>query len=144
MKLPQLSVFLENKPGQLKTACQKLAEADINILTLSLADTQKYGILRLIVQDWKHAQKVLEQAGCVVKKTDVLAIEVADQPGGLAGILEKAEKANLNVEYMYAFSMSSCDRAVLIFSFEDVDSAAELLKAQGVNIIDSVDFYSRV
>ncbi len=144
MKLPQLSVFLENKPGQLKTACQKLAEANINILTLSLAETKKYGILRLIVQDWKRAQQVLEQSGFVVKETDVLAVEVAAQPGGLAGILEKAEKANLNVEYMYAFSMSSCDRAVLIFRFDDVDAAAQRLSDQGVNIIDSVDFYSKV
>ncbi len=144
MKLPQLSVFIENKPGQLMTACQKLAEADINILTLSLADTKKYGILRLIVQDWKRAQAVLEQAGFVVKETDVLAVEVANEPGGLAGILEKAEEAKLDVEYLYAFSMSSCDRAVLIFRFEDADVAAERLREQGVNIIDSVDFYSRV
>ncbi len=144
MKLPQLSVFLENKPGQLKTACRTLAEAGVNILTLSLADSKRYGILRLIVQDWKRAQEVLEQAGFVVKETDVLAVEVADEPGGLAGILEKAEQASLNVEYMYAFSMSSCDRAVLIFRFEDADAAAGRLKAQGVNIIDSVDFYSRV
>ncbi len=144
MKLPQLSVFLENKPGQLKTACQKLAEANVNIMTLSLADSKRYGILRLIVQDWKRAKEVLEQAGFVVKETDVLAIEVADKPGGLAGILEKAEKANLNVEYMYAFSMSTCDRAVLIFRFDDIDAAVERLKAQDVSIIDSVDFYSRV
>ncbi len=144
MKLPQLSVFLENKPGQIMTACKKLAEANINIMTLSLADSKQYGILRLIVQEWKRAKEVLEQAGFVVKETDVLAIEVADKPGGLAGILENAEKAGLNVEYMYAFSMSSCDRAVLIFRFDDIDTAAERLKEQGVNIIDSVDFYSRV
>ena len=88
MKLTQLSVFLENKPGQISLPCKALAKAEINILTLSLSDTQQFGILRLIVRDWQQGQTVLEQAGCVVNVTEVVAIEVADRPGGLAELLE--------------------------------------------------------
>src|SRR5690606_18352757 len=83
MKLKQLSLFVENRPGQMKTPFKALAEAGVNILTLSLADTQQFGILRLIVQDWERAKRVLEQAGCVVNVTEVVAIEVEDRPGGL-------------------------------------------------------------
>src|SRR5512135_1384483 len=104
MKLHQLSLFLENKPGRLTHPCRALAKAGINILTLSLADTRQFGILRLLVRDWQKAKTVLEQAGCVVNITEVVAIEVADRPGGLEQILEVIEKGKLNVEYMYAFT----------------------------------------
>ena len=139
MKLQQLSVFLENKPGQLKDACDLLAREEINIQTLSLADTKQFGILRLIIKDWERAKSVLEQGGFVVKLTEVLAIEVSNRPGGLAEILGPIEAAKLNVEYMYAFSSARNDKAILVFRFSDVDSAIEKLKAAGVNMIDSVD-----
>ena len=139
MKLQHLSVFLENKPGQLKDACDLLAREEINIQTLSLADTKQFGILRLIIKDWERAKSVLEQGGFVVKLTEVLAIEVSNRPGGLAEILGPIEAAKLNVEYMYAFSSARNDKAILVFRFSDVDSAIEKLKAAGVNMIDSVD-----
>ena len=104
MKIKQVSVFLENKPGQLLAPCQVLAEAGINILTLSMADTQQFGILRLIVRDWNRAKDLLEKAGCVVRLTDVLAVEVDDRPGGLAAIVRVIERTGLNIEYMYAFT----------------------------------------
>ena len=117
MKIQQLSIFLENKPGRLVAACEVLAAAGINLITLSLADTQRFGILRLIVRDWQRAKEVLEAAGLVVKVTDVLAIEVPDQPGGLAGVLRAIERAAINVEYMYAFTEKVGDKAVLVFRF---------------------------
>ncbi|HOC38806.1 MAG TPA: amino acid-binding protein, partial [Thermodesulfobacteriota bacterium] len=83
MKLTQLSVFLENKPGRLTEPCRVLAEEGIDILTLSLADTQQFGILRILVRDWERAREVLEQAHCVVNATEVVALEVEDRPGGL-------------------------------------------------------------
>ena len=76
MKIHQLSMFLENKPGRLSEPCRLLADAGINILTLSLADTQQFGILRIIVRDWEKVRKVLESAGCVVNVTEVVATEV--------------------------------------------------------------------
>ena len=95
MKIRQLSLFLENRSGQLRIPCQVLGEAGIDILTMSLADTQQFGILRLIVKDWEKAKRVLEAAGFVVNVTDVLAIDVPDRPGGLASVLESFEKAGL-------------------------------------------------
>ena len=143
MKIHQLSVFLENKPGQLRTACEVLAKARINLVTLSLADTAQFGILRLIIQDWQKAKTVLENAGCVVKVTEVLALEVADRPGGLAQILEIVDRAGVNIEYMYAFAEKRGDRASLVFRFTDPDAALQVLQAAGINPIGSIELFSR-
>jgi len=142
MKLHQLSVFLENKPGQLKAVCQTLAAAHLNIQTLTLADTKEFGILRLLLQDWERARAVLADAGYVANVTEVLALEVADHPGGLAAILDAIEQANLDVKYMYAFTFGRSDKAVLIFRFDDPDAALALLKARGVNVVGEVELYS--
>ena len=143
MKIPQLSMFMENKPGRLSDPCRRLAEAGINIVTLSLADTQQFGILRLIVRDWEKAREVLAQAGCVVTVTEVVATEVEDRPGGLATILEVIEKAGLNIEYMYAFTFRSGDKAVLVFRFNDADAAIQVLQDNGINVIGGVELYDR-
>jgi hypothetical protein len=144
MKLHQLSLFLENKPGHLKTACRALADRGINILTLSLADTQQFGILRLIVRDWEKARKVLEDAGFVVNDTEVVAVEVADCPGGMADVLEVVDRTGINIEYMYAFTFRKEDKAVLVFRFDNPDRAIPLLQSEGINIVGSVELYNRV
>jgi len=141
MKLTQLSLFLENKPSHLKVPCKVLAEAGVNITTLSLADTQQFGILRLIVREWEKAKEALEGAGCVVKCTDVVAVEVPDKPGGLADLLETIERCALNIEYMYAFTERRGDRAVMVFRFEDPDAAVTSLGQAGVNVVGSVDLF---
>ena len=143
MKIQQLSLFLENRPGHLYSVCKALADAKVNILTLSLADTQQFGILRLIVRDWRKAKDVLEKAGCVVNVTEVVATEVADRPGGLADVLKVIHDAKLNVEYMYAFTFRHEDKAVLVFRFDDPDAAAKALQAAGVRVIGSVELYGR-
>lgn len=143
MKTPQLSVFLENKPGRLSEPCNLLAEAGINIVTLSLADTQQFGILRLIVRDWEKAKAVLEEAGCVVNVTEVVATEVADRPGGLAEVLAIIEASAVNIEYMYAFVFGKGDKAVLVFRFDNPDAAIELLQSKGINVVGSVELYDR-
>lgn len=144
MKIQQLSLFLENRPGQLNMALRLLAQAGVDIKTLSLADTEQFGILRLIVRDWQRAKQVLEEAHCVVKMTEVLAVEVADRPGGLNQILDVADQAGINVEYMYAFAFGRGDKAVIIFRFEDVDAAVRAMQAAGINVLDSVELYERV
>lgn len=144
MKLHQLSLFLENKPGRLSAPCRALAKAGVSILTLSLADTQQFGILRLIVRDWQKAKTVLEQAGCVVNVVEVVAIEVADRPGGLEEVLDVIEKGKLNVEYMYAFTAKRGDKAVIVFRFDKPDSAIRFLQENGVNVIEGVDLYKQV
>jgi hypothetical protein len=143
MTIHQLSLFLENKPGRLSEPCQVLAKAGINILTLSLADTQQFGIMRLIVRDWQRGKTVLEEAGCVVSVTEVVATEVADRPGGLAEVLEIIEEGGVNIEYMYAFTFRSGDKAVLVFRFDNPNAAINLLRAKGVNVIAGVELYER-
>ncbi len=143
--LKQLSLFLENRPGQLKVPCQALGRAGIDIIAMSLADTQQFGILRLIVKDLERAKQVLEQAGCVVNVTDVLAVEVPNRPGGLGEVLERFEQAGLGIEYMYAFT--SGDRAasaVLVFRLEDPEGAAEQLRARGVRVLDRAEVFARI
>jgi hypothetical protein len=134
MKLQQLSVFLENRPGQLLLPCKALAEAGINIVTPSLADTQQFGILRLIVKEWEKAKKVLEKAGCVVNVAEVVPVKVPYRPGGLAGVLEKIEHAGISVEYMYAIPTTYGADGVIIFRFEQPDAAVTALQAGGVQI----------
>lgn len=144
MKLHQLSLFMENKPGALSRPCKVLADAGINILTMSLADTQQFGILRLIVRDWQKAKTALEESGAVVNVTEVLAIEVEDRPGGLAKVVGAVEDAGLNVEYTYAFTCGCNGKAILVFRFENPDEAVAKLQTVGVNVIGSVDLYSRI
>lgn len=143
MKIKQISLFLENKPGHLSSVCQTLADAGINILTLALADTEQFGILRLIVQDWEKAKTALEAAGGIVNVTEVVATEVEDRPGGLVRILNVLERANTNVEYMYAFTFGNRDKAVMVFRFDDPDAAIEALRGEGISVLGCVELYSR-
>jgi len=139
MKLKQLSLFLENQPGALGRPVQLLAKARFNILTLSIAEANQFGILRLILRDWEKAKKLLEKNGFVVRVTDMVAVEVSDQPGGLARILAVVEKAGINVEFMYAFTEKRENKAVLVFRFDDPDTAIKILQQRKVNVISSVD-----
>lgn len=128
MKIKQLSLFLENKPGHLLEITRTLARAGINITTLSLADTQQFGIVRLIIKEWEKAQRVLEDAGFVTNIRDVIAVSVSDTPGGLARLLEILSGVDVNIEYMYAFTTRCHGQAVLIFRFDDPDLAIKALQ----------------
>jgi hypothetical protein len=141
MKIKQLSLFLENKPGHLSAICQALSRANINIVTLSLADTQQFGILRLIIQDPDRAKDVLEAKGFVVNVTEVVATEVADRPGGLAEVLTVLEQSSVNIEYMYAFTFRRGNKAVLVFRFDDPDRAISVLAGKGINVLGAVDLF---
>lgn len=142
MKVKQLSLFLENRPGALHRPVQLLADAGFNILALSLADTRQFGILRLIVHDWEKAQRFLEKEGCVVKVTDLVALEVSDAPGRLAELLEIVEKARVNLEYMYGFTQKTQGRGLLLFRFDDPDQAIEALQAKGINPVRNVSLFA--
>jgi len=137
MKINQLSVFSENKPGHIIAPCRTLAREGIDIRALTLADTQRFGILRLIVSDWQKAKSLLESAGSVVRVTEVLAVEVPDRPGGLAEVLALFEGSSINIEYMYAFPFVRGEKAVLIFRFDDPDAAIARLQAAGINVLDT-------
>lgn len=144
MKLQQLSLFLENRPGRLGAPLEAIAAEGINLMTLSLADTAQFGILRLIVREWERAKQVLEQAGWVVNLTEVVAVDVPDRPGGLAEALKVLESAGLNIEYMYAFSLRRGDKAILIFRFEDPDQAIKFLQDSGLHVVDAEELFSHV
>jgi hypothetical protein len=139
MKIHQLSLFLENSPGKVVEPCRLLARAGINIRTLTLADTQQFGILRMIVSDWEKGRELLQAAGYVVNETEVVAVEVEDRPGGLAGLLETIEPSGVNIEYMYAFTFGREGRATLIFRFDRPDVAIEHLRAAGINVLSDVE-----
>jgi len=142
MRVEQISVFLENKAGRLAEVTRILADAGINIRALSLADTSDFGILRLIVNDNNKAKEALKKHGFTVGKTDVVAVEVEDRPGGLHKILDSLYKANVNVEYMYAFVQQSGSNAVIIFRFDNFEEAVKVLQANGVTVIEAERLYS--
>jgi hypothetical protein len=142
MKIIQLSLFLENKPGTLNEVCRILKDNNININTLSLADTENYGILRLLIKNYEKAKKILEDAGFMVNTTEVLALPVADHPGGLAYLLDILDAGKVNIEYMYAFSYGKGDKAIMVFRFENPDKALELLSAENVDIIKGIELFN--
>jgi hypothetical protein len=137
MKIQQISLFVENKPGHIAAPARLLAQKGIDIRALYLADTQQYGILRLIVSDWQKAAATLQAHGFVVKVTEVLAVLVADRPGGLAELLGALDGTGINIEYMYAFSDVRGDKAILIFRFNDPDAAITVLQKAGINLLAS-------
>ena len=137
MKIQQISLFAENKPGHIAAPARLLAQEGIDIRALYLADTQQYGIVRMIVSDWQKAAALLESHGFVVKVTEVLAVEVPDRPGGLADVLGALDGTGINIEYMYAFPNACDNRAILIFRFSDPDAAIARLQTAGVNLLPS-------
>ncbi|MCX7635323.1 MAG: ACT domain-containing protein [Syntrophales bacterium] len=142
MKVEQISVFLENKPGGIAEVTRIIKDANINIRTLSLADTTDFGILRLIVNDVDKTSRVLRDNGFRVSRTTVVAVEVPDRPGGLHSILEVLTRENINVEYLYAFVEKSGENAVIIFRFDDSDAAIEVLKKNNFTVLSGDKLYS--
>ncbi len=142
MKVEQISVFLENRAGRLAEVTKTLAENQINIRALSLADTSDFGILRLIVTDNEKAKEALKAKGFTVGRTNVVAAEVGDKPGGLHTILGMLNDGGVNVEYMYAFVTQSGHNAILIFRFDRTDQAIEVLQKNNVRILSGEELYS--
>ncbi|MGE5239986.1 MAG: ACT domain-containing protein [Chloroflexota bacterium] len=142
MKVEQISAFIENKSGRLAEVAGILAEAGINIRALALAETSDFGILRLIVNDTEKARQALKDAGFTVSKTEVVAVEVPDRPGGLAIILNTIRDAGINVEYMYAFVEKSGENAIVIFRFDEIGKAVATLREAGIRILTGEEIYS--
>lgn len=142
MKVEQISVFVENRSGRLAEVTLALAGADINIRAFYLAEAGDFGILRLIVNDIEKATKVLKDSGFTVSKTEVIAIAVPDRPGGLARILSNIKDKGVNVEYMYAFVEKSTENAIVIFRFDEISKAVDILKNEGIKILKGEEVYS--
>lgn len=142
MQVEQISVFLENRPGVLEQVTGILRDAEINIRTLTLADTADFGILRMIVNDVEATSRVLKENGYRVSRTNVVAVEVPDRPGGLHGILSVLAGSGVNVEYMYAFVERNGENAVMIFRFNDPDRAIALLQEKGLTVLPGEKLYA--
>ncbi|MCK4778258.1 MAG: ACT domain-containing protein [Actinomycetia bacterium] len=142
MKVKQISVFLENKAGRLWEACKILGDNDINIRALSVAETADFGIVRLIVQNPDKAFEVLKNNGYSVSKTDVIAVEVPDTPGGLGEVLKPLNENGINVEYLYCFVDKDRNAAIDIMRIDDLDKAIDTLKSAGIKIIPEKELYA--
>jgi len=142
MEVKQISLFLENKKGRLWEAMDVLAKAKINIRALSIADTSDFGILRLIVPDPEKAKKALTKSNFTVRETDVIAVEVSDTPGGLAGVLKVLTDADINVEYMYAFVEKNGKKAVVVLRTDSISKGKKALKKAGVAVLSAQKVYN--
>ncbi len=138
----QISIFIENKEGRLAEVSAILRDAQVNIRALSLADTTDFGVLRLIVNDNDKATAALKREGFTVGKTQVLAVEVSDEPGGLNKVLDPLSEQDVNVEYMYAFANPQCKNAIMIFRFDDIEKAKEILAKNSIKVISSQEICS--
>lgn len=139
MDVQQISVFIENKEGRIKKAIDTLAKEGVNIRALSIADTTKYGILRLITSDNKKAVHALENNGFIVKENKVIIVAVPDKPNGLNSTLAVFDDKNINLEYLYAFVSSNTDEAIVVMRLENMDEAIEVLKNSEIKILNEED-----
>ncbi|OQA01945.1 MAG: hypothetical protein BWY69_01227 [Planctomycetes bacterium ADurb.Bin401] len=136
MKIKQISIFLENRKGRLYDVCSLLGTKNVNIRALNVAETESFGILRIVVDKPDAAVKSLGEAGIIARITDVIAVEVTDKPGGLAEILRVLADEDVNIEYMYGFVEKSSDKALMVFRFDDADKAAAILKRNNISIVN--------
>ena len=142
MKLiKQISVFVENKSGRLSDILNVIGKNGIDICALSIADTTDFGFVRMIVNDPDKAAEILKSNNLVVKVTDVIALAVADKPGGLAGEIEKLKNAGISIEYMYAFIGKSDKGALVIVRVENPEKALEVLKDENVTVVSPEEVY---
>jgi hypothetical protein len=135
MKIKQISIFLENRKGRLYDVCSLLGQKGVNIRALNVAETESFGILRVVVDKPEAAIEALKLADITARITDVVAVEVEDKPGGLADILKVLSDAAVNIEYMYGFVEKSSDKALMVFRFDDVDKAAAILKKHNIKVV---------
>ena len=139
MAIKQVSIFAENKPGTLVEITGALAAAKVDIRAMSLADTQDFGILRLIVSDADKAREALTSNGCVVSVTEVIAVAISDKPGALTEVVSLLSAEQINVEYMYAFITISKQYAYVVVRVQDNARAEEILGAAGVSLVSEED-----
>ena len=136
MSLKQISVFVENKPGKMQHLTQVLADHNVDMRALSLAETSDFGIVRIIVDDVYAASTMLKDEGFIHNVTKVLGVAIPDEPGGLNNVLAVLSEAQINVEYMYAFLGGNAKHAYMIFRVEDNKAAVAALAAKGIRCVD--------
>ena len=144
MSLKQVSIFIENKTGSLSNVCSVLAEGGINLRALSIADTQDFGILRIIVENTEKAVEILKKNGYICKTNSVIAVEIPDRPGAMADIMGIVSVPGVFVEYAYAFaSHKPNDSAYMIFRVNGYDKAKEVLEAAGIHLLTKEELFDK-
>ena len=139
MAIKQLTVFIQNKKGTVVSVTDILAKNNINLRALSIAETQDFGILRMIVNDETTAEKVLEENGCLIKVIDVVGVKIGDEPGKLTAALSVLDQAGINVEYLYAFMARTERHAYVVLRVEDNEVAESILTGAGFKMITEAD-----
>ncbi len=142
MTIKQLSIFVENKAGTVSDIAKNIADAGVSIRALSVADTQEFGILRLIVSDVDKAKDVLSENDCVVSVTKVIGVQIPDVPGGLSEVLALMSENGINIEYLYAFITISGQHAYVVLRVEDNEKAVEVLSKAGIKLVSQEDIDS--
>ncbi|MDD6251707.1 MAG: ACT domain-containing protein [Ruminococcus sp.] len=135
MSIRQISVFVENKKGSLVEITETLARENIDLRAMSIADTQDFGILRLIVSDTDKAVDILRKEKCIVSVNDVIGVRMQNKPGALATVVKVLDDNNINMEYMYAFNGSTPHHSYLVLRVDDNERVAELLLEKGIKCI---------
>ena len=136
MSIKQLSVFAENKPGAIVEITDAIASKGIDIRAMSIADTQNFGVIRLIVSDVDAARDALHEIECIVSVNEVVCVEMSDRPGSLADVIKLLAENEINIEYMYAFVAVSRDHAYTVFRVSDNERTETALAAAGVKVAD--------
>lgn len=139
MEVVQISIFLENRAGELADVVDVLGRSGIDVKAVTLADMADFGILRLIVEDPERTRQVLKEAGFTVDKTRVIAVEVPDRPGGLGEALRALRGRGINVEYMYSAARKNGERAIVIFRVDEIAKAVDALREAGVKVLDRLE-----
>ena len=139
MAIKQITVFVQNNQGSVVSVTEALSNNNINLRALSIAETQDFGILRLIVNDEGLAEKVLSENGFLLKVIDVVGVKIGDQPGKLTEALSVLDKANINVEYLYAFMARTEKHAYVVLRVEDNQKAEDALTSAGFKMISEAD-----
>lgn len=135
MFVKQISVFLENNKGSLSRLTRLLSKAGVDLIALSIADTENYGIMRCIVSDTDLGVKIMREAGYVARLTDVLAVSVPDKPGGLTNVLTILNAADISVEYLYSFVRNSGSNALVIFRLNDNERGVRVLQEGDIELL---------
>lgn len=139
MAIKQLTVFVQNKKGAVVSVTGILSDNNVNLRALSIAETQDFGILRLIVNDENTAEQVLSENGYLIKVTDVVGVKIGDAPGKLTDALDVLDKADINVEYLYAFMARTEKHAYVVLRVEDNAAAEKALTEAGFHLITDAD-----
>ena len=139
MAIKQLTVFVKNSRGALVSITDTLAKNNVNIRALSIAETEDFGILRLIVNDEATAEKTLSEEGYLLKVIDVVGVKIGDEPGKLTAALSVLDKAGINMEYLYAFMARTEKHAYVVLRVEDNAAAEAALETAGFHLITEAD-----